>query len=142
MSAIEWVVVCCFLVTILGAVSLNFAVEALVVLHELLFLGFRVLCSSATGGVNVHVVSSLRGRVVSRPGWFSMIWIAAVWIDSKDLIQGLPSAAVVLFSGLPFDVLVVGFLFPLFELPRVIGSWVVVGGSDNDLDKCPFEVVL
>jgi len=42
-SVIEWMVVCCFLVTILGAVSRDFAVEALVVLHKFLFLGFGVL---------------------------------------------------------------------------------------------------
>jgi len=106
MSTIEWAAICCFLATILGAVCLNFAVEALVVFHEFLFLGFGVLRSSATGGINVHVVSSLRGRAVSRFGWFSAIWVAVVWIDSKYLIQGFPPVAVVLLGGLPFDMLV------------------------------------
>jgi len=65
--------VCLFLVTILGLVSLDFAVEARVASHKFHFLGFRVLLSSASGGVNicgdssvdVHMISSLRGGVLS-----------------------------------------------------------------------------
>jgi len=72
-SAIEWVAVCCFLATILDLVSSDFAVEALVVLHEFLFLGFGVLLSSATGGIHVHVVSSLRGSAVIVFAWFSAV---------------------------------------------------------------------
>jgi len=72
-SAIEWAAVCCFLVTILDLVSSNFAVEALIVLHEFLFLGFGVLLSSATGGIHIHVVSSLRGCAVIVSVWSSVV---------------------------------------------------------------------
>jgi len=69
----EVTVVGLFLVTILGSVSLDFAVEARVASHEFHFLGFRVLLSSASDGVNVcgdssidiHMISSLRGGVLS-----------------------------------------------------------------------------
>jgi len=73
MSAIEWAVVCCFLATILDLVSSDFAVEALVVFHKFLFLGFGVLLSLATGGVHIHVVSSLRGRMVIVFAWSSAV---------------------------------------------------------------------
>jgi len=72
-SAIGWAVVRCFLATILGTVSQDFAVEALVVLHKLLFLGFGVLHSSAAGGVNVHVISSLRGCAIIWSSWSSVV---------------------------------------------------------------------
>ena len=65
-----------------------------------------------------------------------------IWIDSEGLIQGLPSVGVVLFGSLPFDVLVAGFLFPFFELPWIVGSRVIVGGSDDSLNKGSFHVVL
>jgi len=134
--------VSCFLVTILGMVSLDLAVEALIVLHEFLFLGFGVLCSSTTGGVYVHVVSSLRGHAMVWFGWFPMVRVVTVGVDPKGLIQGFPPVTVVLFGGLPFDVLVAGFFFPFFELPQIVGSWVVVGGPDDGLDECPLQVVL
>jgi len=65
--------VCLFLATILGSVSLDFAVEARVGSHEFRFLGFGVLLSSASSGVdicggssiNIHVISSLRGGASS-----------------------------------------------------------------------------
>ena len=72
-SAPMGVAIRCFLATILGAVSRYFAIEALIVLHKFLFLGFGVLVSSATGGINVHVVSSLRGRAVIWFGWFLVV---------------------------------------------------------------------
>jgi len=58
-----------FLATILGSMSLDFAVEAQVASHEFCFLGFGVLLSSTSGGVDafsdcsvdVHMISSLRG---------------------------------------------------------------------------------
>jgi len=59
-----------------------------------------------------------------------------VGINSKGLEHGLPPVAAVLFRSGPFDVLVAGFHFPIFELPRVVGSWVKAGGSDDCLDKC------
>jgi len=49
----EVTVVSLFLVTILGLVSLNFAVEAQVASHKFHFLGFRVLLPSTCGGVDV-----------------------------------------------------------------------------------------
>ena len=63
----------CFLATILGAVSRYLTVEALIVLHEFLSLGFGVLVSSATGGVDVHMISSLRGCTIVWFGWFLVI---------------------------------------------------------------------
>ena len=42
-----------FLATILGSVSLDFAVEARIASHEFCFLGFGVLLSSASGVVDV-----------------------------------------------------------------------------------------
>ena len=65
--------ICCFLATILGAVSRYFAVEALIILHEFLFLGFGVLVSSATGGIDVHMISSLRGHAIIWFGWFLVV---------------------------------------------------------------------
>src|SRR5947208_15476831 len=61
-----------FLATIFGAMPFDFAVEALVVLHQLCFLFFRVIGESNC--VDVHVMSSLRG------GAFSSIWAL---FDSK-----------------------------------------------------------
>jgi len=49
----EVTVVSLFLVTILCSVSLGFAVEARIASHEFRFLGFRVLLSSASGGVDI-----------------------------------------------------------------------------------------
>jgi len=49
----EVTVVSLFLATILGSVSLDFAVEAQVASYEFCFLGFRMLLSSASGGVDV-----------------------------------------------------------------------------------------
>jgi len=42
-----------FLVTILGSVPFDFAVEAQVASHKFRFLGFRVLLSSASSSVDV-----------------------------------------------------------------------------------------
>jgi len=49
----EIIAVSLFLVTILGSVSLDFAVEAQVAFHEFRFLGFGVLLSSASSGIGV-----------------------------------------------------------------------------------------
>jgi len=49
----EVTVVCLFLATILGSVFLDFAVEAQVAFHKFHFLGFGVLLSSASGGIDV-----------------------------------------------------------------------------------------
>jgi len=42
-----------FLATILGSVSLDFAVEAQIASYDFRFLGFRMLLSSASGSVDV-----------------------------------------------------------------------------------------
>ena len=68
--------------------------------------------------------------------------MVSVRIDSKDLVQGFLPVGTVLLGGLPFDMLVDGFFFPFFELPRIVGSWVVVGGSDDGLNKRSFQIVL
>ena len=68
--------------------------------------------------------------------------MVSVRIDSEDLVQGSLPVGVVLLGGLPFDMLVNGLFFPFFELPWIVGSWVVVGGSDDGLDKRSFQVVL
>ena len=68
--------------------------------------------------------------------------MVSVRIDSEDLVQGFLPVGTILFSGLPFDVLIDGFFLPFFELPWIVGSRVVVGGSDDGLDKRSFEVVL
>jgi len=49
----EVTAVCLFLATILGSVSLDFAVEAQIAFHEFRFLGFGMLLSSTSGGVDV-----------------------------------------------------------------------------------------
>jgi len=49
----EVTMVSLFLATILGSVSLDFAVEAQVASHEFRFLGFEVLLSSASRSFDV-----------------------------------------------------------------------------------------
>jgi len=49
----EITAVCLFLATILGSVSLFFTIEARVASHKFRFLGFGVLLSSASGGIDV-----------------------------------------------------------------------------------------
>ena len=67
--------------------------------------------------------------------------MVSVRINSEDLVQGFLPVGAILLGGLPFDMLVDGFFLPFFELPWIVGSWVVVGGSDDGLDKRSFEVV-
>ena len=70
-STAEVTTVSLFLATILGSMSLDFAVEAGVASHEFRFLGFGVLLSSASNvvnvcgssGIEIHIISSLGGGV-------------------------------------------------------------------------------
>ena len=101
-----------FLVAIFSAVTSDFAVEALVILHELCFLLFRMI--GGTDGVDVHVNSTLGG------GAFSSI-LSTLLVDSKGSIE--PVAASVLMSDLllPLAIQSNHFLGPSFKVPRVLG---------------------
>jgi len=138
-TTVEVTAVCLFLATILGLVPFGFTVEAQVASHKFRFLGFRVLLSSTSGGINIcgdssidiHMISSLRG---------SMLVILPVVVSS--LVVALPIS---LFGGkpkgleesltclgelgchLPFHMGFASLFFPLFECPRDLCSRVKVG---------------
>jgi len=136
-------------------VSLFFAVEAQVASHELRFLGFRVL-SSASGsidvrgdcGVDVHVVSSLRGgaSVVSIPPVVVSSETASSWVvgprrEFECLEESLTSLGE-LGCRLPFKVRLASLFFPLFECPRDVCGRVEVGGINDGASKAFIHGVL
>jgi len=93
------------------------------------------------GCIDIHVVSPLGGGA-------SSIFVTGVPIStvslgwySEGFVHGLSSVLTVLFRGLPFDVLIACFFFPIFELPRDFCSWVIVGGVYDCFDKFSFEIV-
>jgi len=88
------------------------------------------------------MMSSLRGSA-------SSIFVASVPISAISLgrypegsLHGLSPVLAILFGGLPFDVLVVCFFFPIFEFPGNFCSWVVVRQAYDCFDKFSFQVVL
>jgi len=138
------IVVGLFLATILGSVSLDFTVEAQVASHKFCFLGFGVLLSSASDGVNVcgfssvdvHMVSSLRG------GTFPIVSPIVSSVTASSGVVALPRGKFEcleesltplgeLSCCLPFEMGFVGLFFPFLEGPRGF-SGRVIGGGIND----------
>jgi len=79
------------------------------------------------GCIDIHVVSSLEGGA-------SSIFVTGVPISTislgwypKGSVHGLSPVLAILFGGLPFDVLVACFLFPIFEFPGYFCGWVIIG---------------
>jgi len=136
--------VCLFLATILGSVSLFFAIEAQVASHELHFLGLGVLLFSASSSVNVcgdssvdvHMISSLRGSMlVVSPIIVSSLSIVVLpivllWEKLESLEKSLTRLGE-LGCRLPFEMTFAGLFFPLFEHPRGVCSRVEVGGIND-----------
>ena len=102
-----------FLAAVFGAMTSDFAVEALVILHELCFLLFRVI--GGADGIDVHVNSALGG------GAFSSI-LSTFLVDSEGSVE--PVAASVLVGNLllPLAMQSDRFLGPPFKVPRVLGQ--------------------
>jgi len=124
-------------------VSLDFTVEAQVGLHEFRFLGFRVLLSSASGGidvcsVDVHMVSSLRGSAlvvsvppVVVPSVTASSWVIGLLRSKFECLEESLTSLGELSCRLPFEMGFAGLFFPLFESPGVFGGRVE-GRGIND----------
>jgi hypothetical protein len=97
--------VCSLFATIFGTMSFDFAVKALVAFHEFRFLFFGVIGSS--NGVNIHVVSSLRGS-----SFLVLIF------DSKRFVESAAEAFMESILFLLFAVLLDCFLGPAIKGPR------------------------
>ena len=96
--------------------SSYFTVKALIAFLEFGYLLLRVVLSEANG-VDIHVVSSLRGG-------FSSI-VLGISFDSKGFVQ---SSSIVVFEGdlfLPFTMLFDCFLGPSFKVPRILSSGII-----------------
>jgi len=146
-----------FLATILSLVSLDFAVEAQVASHKFCFLGFGVLLSSASGGidifsdcsVDVHMISSLRGGVsvifvlpvVVPPITTSSGVVILPWGKFECLEESLTSLGE-LGCRLPFEMGFAGLFFPFFEGPGVLCSRVIGGGINDGTSESLSHSVL
>ena len=89
-----------------------FTVEALIILHELCFLLFRVI--GGADGIDVHVDSSLGG------GAFSSI-LSTLLVDSKGSIESVAASVLMGNLLLPLAMQSNCFLGPSFKVPRVLG---------------------
>ena len=121
--------VCGLLVAVLGMVPWYFTVETLVSLLEFGHLFFRVVLSEANG-VNIHVVSSLRG------GFLPII--VGIPLDSKGFVE---SSAIIIFEGdlfLPFAMLFDCFLGPAFKVLRVLGGGIIDVGVNYGVEESFF----
>jgi len=142
----EVTMVSLFLVTILGSVSFDFAVEAQVAFHEFRSLGFGVLLSSASGSVdirgdcsvNVHMISSLRGGAsvvlvppVIVPSVTTSSWVIDLPRSQFECLEESLMSLGELGCCLPFEMGFVGLFFPLFESPGVFSSGVEGRGINN-----------
>jgi len=133
--------VCLFLVTILGSVSLDFAVEARVASHEFHFLGFGVLLSSASGSIDIcgnssidiHMISSLRGGALSIIVVSSLVIVPPIVLlggKFECLEESLTSLGE-LGCCLPFEMGFAGLFFPFFESPGDFSGGVEGRGVNN-----------
>jgi len=141
-STAEVTVVGLFLATVFGLVSLFFAIEARVASHEFRFLGLGVLLSSAGGvnvcsnsGVDIHVVSSLRGGVFVVPPIVvsSLVVILPIGLLGREFecLEESLTCLGELGCRLPFEMGFVSLFFPLFERPRGVCGGVEVGGIND-----------
>ena len=102
-----------FLATIFGAVTSDFAVKALIVLHELCFVFFRVI--GGADSVDIHVDSPLGGGV------FSSI-LSTFLVDSKGSVESVMASVLMGNLLLPFAMQSDCFLRPSLKVPRVLGQ--------------------
>jgi len=139
--------VCLFLVTILGMMPSDFTVETCIVFHEFCFLGFRVLLSSGTSGIdvggnngiNIYIRSFLEGSPLSIAIVSSIaiaFFLALLGTHSKGFEESL-LLLIVLRGSLPFVIGFSGLFLPLFESPWDIGGGVMVRGMYD----CPSELL-
>ena len=96
--------------------SSDFTVEALVILHELRFLFFRVI--GVVDGVDIHVDSALGG------GAFSSV-LSALLIDCKGSVESIMASVLMGDLLLPLAMQSDCFFGPLFKVLRVLGQGVV-----------------
>jgi len=138
--------ICLFLVTILGSVSLDFTVEAGIASHEFCFLGFRMLLSSTSGGINicgnssidVHMISSLRGGassivVVPPIATSSLVVVLPIGLLGEEF-EGLEEFLMCLGElscRFPSEMGFMGLFFPLFEGPGDLCGRVKVRGVND-----------
>ena len=101
-----------FLATILGAMASDFAVETLVVLHELCFLLFRVI--GGADSVNIHVDSALGGGALSSI-------LSTLLVDSEGSIEPIATLVLMSYLLLPLAMQSNCFPGPSFKVPRVLG---------------------
>jgi len=118
-----------FLVTDVGLMSSNFAIETLVFVHKLFLFSIRV-CLSHSAGINIHGMSSLRGGAWSGSS-VSSVLIASplVWFrhQSKGSVKSL-FLLTELRGGQPLLVRFSGLFFPFLEGPWSFCVWVEIGG--------------
>jgi len=139
-------VVCLFLATIPGLVSLDFAVEARVASYEFCFLGFRMLLSSASSGINIYGDSSVNVHMISSLGGGASSIVVVPSITVSSLVVVPPIVLLwgkfecleesLMYLGelgchLPLEVGFAGLFFPLFEGPGDLCGRIKVGGIND-----------
>ena len=104
----------------------DFAIEALVILHELCFLFFGVI--GGADSVNIHVDSALGGDVLSSI-------LSTFLVDSKGSVE--PVMVSVLVGNLLLLLAMQSncFLGPSFKVPRVLGQGVVCICVDDSVKE-------